>query len=169
MHPSFNSHTNSSHFRCRNEGTGGYTFVDGGVWANNPIMIGLIEALTSFDVGRAQIRILSIGCGDDPYRVSGAKVLLAACSPGRTLFSPRCACRRRTRWGGLSFAARFRQVLGPGMAPTVPKIELDDWRSAVVLLPPAADSALEADGARVAKMFFTQPAVAYQPVHRLSG
>ena len=34
---------------------GGYTFVDGGVWANNPIMIALVEALTSFDVDRSRI------------------------------------------------------------------------------------------------------------------
>lgn len=49
---------------------GGYVMVDGGVWANNPIMIGLVEALSSFDVSREQIEILSLGCGDDPYVVS---------------------------------------------------------------------------------------------------
>ena len=37
--------------------SGGYTFVDGGVWANNPVMIALIEALASFEVRREQIRI----------------------------------------------------------------------------------------------------------------
>src|SRR5262249_51355527 len=42
---------------------GEYVFVDGGIWANNPVMIALVEALASFDVKREQIRILSIGCG----------------------------------------------------------------------------------------------------------
>ena len=50
-------------------GHGGYTFVDGGVWANNPIMIALVDALTCFTVKPGQIRILSLGCGDDPYIV----------------------------------------------------------------------------------------------------
>ena len=45
----------------------GYTFVDGGVWANNPVMIALVEALASFDVSREQIRILSLGCGEGLY------------------------------------------------------------------------------------------------------
>src|SRR5258708_24395047 len=54
---------------------GGYTFVDGGVWANNPTMIGVTEALTSFNVCRARVRVLSLGCGDDPDRGSGSKSL----------------------------------------------------------------------------------------------
>jgi hypothetical protein len=55
---------------------GGYTFVDGGVWSNNPTMIALTEALTSFDITREQVRILTIGCGDDPYTVGRSKVTL---------------------------------------------------------------------------------------------
>ena len=47
----------------------GYIFVDGGVWTNNPCMIGLVEALSSFDVQRGNVKILSIGCGETPYIV----------------------------------------------------------------------------------------------------
>ena len=54
---------------------GGYTFVDGGVWANNPIMIGLVDALTCFTVEAEQVRILSLGCGDDPYIVDRRKIV----------------------------------------------------------------------------------------------
>jgi patatin-like phospholipase/acyl hydrolase len=49
---------------------GGYTLVDGGVWANNPTMIAVIETLISFDVDRGQIDVLSLGCGDDRYVLS---------------------------------------------------------------------------------------------------
>ena len=47
-----------------------YHFVDGGIWANNPIMIGLVDALSCYQVRRDQIKILSIGCGEKPYKVS---------------------------------------------------------------------------------------------------
>ena len=47
----------------------GYRFVDGGLWANNPIMIGLVDALSCFDLDRHQVRILSLGCGDESYAV----------------------------------------------------------------------------------------------------
>ena len=51
----------------------GYTYVDGGVSANNPVMIALVEALASFDLTREQIRILSIGCGETPLQRHGPK------------------------------------------------------------------------------------------------
>lgn len=47
-------------------------FVDGGLWANNPVMIGLVEALTVTEHGRP-IEIISVGTCDqpsgDPYSV----------------------------------------------------------------------------------------------------
>jgi hypothetical protein len=49
--------------------------VDGGVWANNATMLAVIEALTCFDIGRDQIDVLSLGCGDDPFVVSGSQII----------------------------------------------------------------------------------------------
>jgi patatin-like phospholipase/acyl hydrolase len=46
----------------------GYTLVDGGVWANNPVMLAVIEALIYFEVGRDQIDVFSLGCGEDAYQ-----------------------------------------------------------------------------------------------------
>ena len=33
----------------------GYIMVDGGLWANNPVMNALVDALACYDVDRAQI------------------------------------------------------------------------------------------------------------------
>ncbi len=41
----------------------GYEFVDGGIWANNPIMIGVADALACYDLQREQLKVLSLGCG----------------------------------------------------------------------------------------------------------
>lgn len=39
--------------------------IDGGVWANNPTMVGVIEAKSLLDVPLAQVRVLSLGtCAD---------------------------------------------------------------------------------------------------------
>ena len=109
--------------------SGGYRLIDGGVWANNPTMLAVVEAMTAYDVPREQIKVLSIGCGDEPYHVT-----------------------RRMTWGGLwhwrkiigaamraqSFAAtnQARLLLGPAnvvrIDPTLVghPIELDDYRRA---------------------------------------
>lgn len=42
---------------------GGYRFVDGGVWANNPVMVGIVDVLSCFDISPRQIQVLSIGSG----------------------------------------------------------------------------------------------------------
>ena len=49
----------------------GYTYLDGGIWANNPTMAALVEALSCFDVRPENIRILSLGCGGKPFQMSG--------------------------------------------------------------------------------------------------
>lgn len=42
----------------------GYVMIDGGVWANNPIMNAPADALTCYDVPRESMRILSLGTGE---------------------------------------------------------------------------------------------------------
>jgi Patatin-like phospholipase len=63
--------------------SGGYRLIDGGVWANNPVMLAVVEAMIAYDVPRERIKVLSIGCGDEPYHVI-----------------------RRMTWGGLWHGAR---------------------------------------------------------------
>lgn len=43
----------------------GRLFWDGGIFANNPVMMGLIDALVCFDVDRRNIEIVSLGCATD--------------------------------------------------------------------------------------------------------
>lgn len=147
---------------------GGYTFVDGGVWANNPIMIGLTEALTSFEVARDQIRILSIGCGDDPYRVSGAKITLGGLFAWKDIIFAAMRSQSQNALGQARLLVGPEHVLRLDVPPAVPRIELDDWRSAVAHLPAAAEYVLEAEAARVAEMFFAAPAEPYTPVHGIN-
>jgi uncharacterized protein len=40
--------------------------IDGGIWANNPVMNAVVDALACFDIPRENLRVLSIGTGDRP-------------------------------------------------------------------------------------------------------
>jgi uncharacterized protein len=142
----------------------GYTLIDGGVWANNPIMLAVIEALICFDLDRDQIDVLSLGCGDEPYVVS----------------TPQLALGGKLTWYDLIFAAmrlqslsatnQARLLLGP---PAVRRIEppakpnpimLDDFRRSRDELVPAAHYAVDKEGVRLAADFLASPAESFVPV-----
>jgi uncharacterized protein len=106
---------------------GGYTLVDGGVWANNPTMLAVIEALICFDIGRDQIDVLSLGCGDDPYTVSKAHIDRG----GKLAWSDVIFAAMRLQ--SLAAVNQARLLLGP---PSIIRIDaptsehsmaLDDW------------------------------------------
>ncbi len=47
----------------------GRIFIDGGVWANNPVMVALVDALSAYDLTFEQIEIFSIGTGNPPFEL----------------------------------------------------------------------------------------------------
>ncbi len=53
----------------------GRVFADGGVWANDPVMIGLVDALACNQIERRQVHILSLGTGDSTMYVTANQVL----------------------------------------------------------------------------------------------
>jgi patatin-like phospholipase/acyl hydrolase len=142
----------------------GYTFVDGGVWANNPIMIALTEALTSFDVPREQIRILSIGCGDNPYSVTGHKVSRGGMWHWRDIINGAMRLQSQNALGQAGLLIGPERLMRIDVPKEIPIIELDDWRSAVGLLPAPAAAAVGGSGDRVAGMFLAAPVIPYIPI-----
>lgn len=47
----------------------GLAFIDGGVWANTPVTVGIVEALAVMDKSVSDIELLSIGTTDSPFFV----------------------------------------------------------------------------------------------------
>lgn len=145
----------------------GYTLVDGGVWANNPIMIAVTEALTSFDVTREQVKVLSLGCGDEPYEVAGSKLAFGGLIAWRDIIFGAMRLQSQNALG------QARLLLGPENVTRIdaparePKIQLDDWRRARDILPPAAEAALEVFGTRITTAFLNVPAAPYLPLQNL--
>jgi uncharacterized protein len=142
----------------------GYTLVDGGVWANNPAILAVIEALICFDIDRDQIDLLSLGCGEDPYVVSDAQMRTG----GKLAWSDVIFAAMRLQ--SLSAINQARLLLGP---PAVHRIDpppnpnpilLDDYRRALDELVPAARKVVDEGGPHIASTFLAQPARYYEPV-----
>lgn len=49
------------------------TYIDGGVWANCPAMVGLTEAMTFLDRKPEEIRLLSLSTTNYPFRIANSK------------------------------------------------------------------------------------------------
>ncbi len=143
---------------------GGYTFVDGGVWANNPIMIGLVDALSCFTVRAEQVRILSLGCGDDPYVVDRRKIVGGGIWAWRDVIFAAMRLQSQNAVGQAGLLIGADRVVRIDAPATKAKIEMDDWRRAVEELPGAAEAAIDEMGPEVAARFLHEPAVPYEPI-----
>jgi patatin-like phospholipase/acyl hydrolase len=51
----------------------GVPLVDGGVWANNPMAVAVVEAVGLLGWPRAEVRVLSLGCTAHPFNVDKAR------------------------------------------------------------------------------------------------
>lgn len=138
-----------------------HVFLDGGVWANNPIMAAIVDALSAYDVAREQIQIFSIGTGNAPYDI-GAFALRGG------LFQWREIIKGAIFLTTDNAQAQACLLLGPeNILRLEPKrgaaeIDLDDWRGAVTVLPAQARADYEANRDRIASLFVDKVA----PRHR---
>jgi patatin-like phospholipase/acyl hydrolase len=141
----------------------GYTLVDGGVWANNPVMLAVIEALVCFDIERDQIDVLSLNCGEDPYVVSEHQI-----SAGGKL-AWRDAIFAAMRLQSLAATNQARLLLGPPAVQRIcppasqEPIPLDNFRRSLDELVPAARAVVDRHGDELAETFLTVPAPRYRP------
>ena len=141
---------------------GGYTFVDGGVWANNPVMIALVDVLSCFDVPRENVRILSLGCGDDPYIVDGPKIVKGGALAWHDIIyaAMRLQSLNAVGQAGLLIGAeRLTRIDAPASEE---KIRMDDWARASAELPGAAKAALDEIGEQVARVLLKEIAEPYE-------
>lgn len=135
----------------------GHFLVDGGIWANNPVMIGLVDALTCFDLNRADVHILSLGCGDEPYRFSTSKISSGGLLAWRDLFLTGMRLQSQNALGQARLLIGSEQLLRIDCPEINTPIALDDWLAARKHLPAMAVEAASEWEPRAAQ-FFTAPA-----------
>jgi patatin-like phospholipase/acyl hydrolase len=142
---------------------GGYRFVDGGVWANNPVMLAVVEALSVFNVQREQIKVLTLGSGDTPFLVSSKMTVGGLWQWRKAIFA---AMRLQSH----AATNQARLLLGPPNvvrvepAPSGPPIELDDYCRAVDELLPLVGPAISLHGAFISSTFLNTRAEHFSPI-----
>lgn len=134
--------------------SGGYRFIDGGVWANNPVMIGLVDALSCFDVNRHQVSILSLGCGDSPYTVGEAKLNHGGQLHWSDIIHGAMSFQSQNALGQARLLIGAERLMRVDPPSSGEPIRLDDWRRASVELPPLAVSVVSSLGEAIKDQFF---------------
>lgn len=115
----------------------GRIFIDGGVWANNPVMVAVVDALSAYDLTFDQIRILSIGAGNPPFELKRPAVLGG-------WFSWKEVIKAAMFLTTDNATAQAKLLLGPQnctrIEPTGDSaaIEMDDYDRAITTLPDLA-------------------------------
>ena len=138
-------------------------FADGGVWANNPVMVALVDALSCHDLDRRQVQILSLGCGESEMLISDDQVRLGGLWHWKEVISSamRLASQNALGQAGLLIGRDQLVRIDAPLMPDNP-IELDDYyRAKQVLLPLAAPLASTFDEV-VSQRFFAVPVDPYE-------
>lgn len=130
----------------------GRIFIDGGVWANNPVMVALVDALSTYEISPDQIDILSIGTGNPPFELRPKAALGGA-------VSWRAAIKAAMFLTTDNATAQAKLLLGPDKCLRVEPvgddgtIEMDDYDQALSALPKLADRDFAASKEGITRFF----------------
>lgn len=142
----------------------GYKFLDGGLWANNPILVAAVEALTSFDVDPDQVKILSIGNSTGARPVSKGQLRFGGIWAFRHIveeimeFQSEGAIGQASLLVGADAITRIRPIQSSFNSKP---IQLDDWRRATKELPAVAAFIADSRGEEIASRFLASKSMPF--------
>jgi uncharacterized protein len=137
----------------------GLFMIDGGIWANNPVMNALVDVLACYNVPRESIRILSLGTGESEFTF-GEGVRSGGVRHWAFLRAFEAAARAQCKnaLGQAYLLVGKNNVLRIDPPESSNPVELDDVPRALAELPAIARSLSEASGHHFAAMFLVDAA-----------
>jgi len=132
----------------------GYIMIDGGIWANNPVMNAVVDALACFDVARENIRVLSLGTGESTFTVD-AKAQNGGFAEWAFMRSFDAAARAQSKnaLGQTYLLVGKNNVIRIDAPETDKQIAMDDVQRSLRELPLVARSLVEGSGHYVQSQF----------------
>ncbi|MBY5396964.1 patatin-like phospholipase family protein [Rhizobium leguminosarum] len=140
-------------------------FADGGVWANNPVMTALVDALACYDVDRHKIHILSLGCLEAEFKFTAGQILKGGIWHWKNIISSAMRLQSQNALGqsGL-LVGRDRLLRLDAQPASGTVIALDDYRRSVDELPKFAEQIVSENRERLSD-FFSVPRPAFDAVY----
>jgi uncharacterized protein len=144
----------------------GYEFVDGGIWANNPIMVGIADTLSCFDLRREQIKVLSLGCVRDQFSMSWSRRQFGGQFFWKSIMIESMYIQSQNVIGQARLIVGHERVTRLDAPPVTPKIEMWNWKRCCAELPTMAEELFKNHGQQIATDFFSTPAQVYTPYYK---
>lgn len=144
--------------------TDGLRLVDGGVWANNPSLVALVEAVGPLGIDQSKVAIFSVGTVSTNKKYSerlnkGGKFAWAADAPNLILDATSTGVVNQVRF--LLGPDRFMR-LNPISSDST--LTLDDFSSVDTLIAKARHASRK-QAPRIAEVFLPHQASTYTPIH----
>lgn len=138
-----------------------YYMVDGGLWANDPIMVGVTEAIASFDIPRRNIKILSIGNSDGKVKLTSRMRNGGGILAHRRLMDTIQNFQSQGSRGQASLLIGADSVFHIQPNPSEKAIEMDDYRVCMSKLSPDAMAVSARLSPSLVSNFFSQKSAPY--------
>lgn len=136
----------------------GHIMIDGGVWANNPVMNALIDVIACYDVPLENIRILSLGTGEEALNLKQAQLTGGINGWGISVGVPplyKMASRGQSKnaIGQAGLLIQRRNIIRIDVDERDRQIALDDVAQSKKELPRLARNSAESTGQLIDVMF----------------
>lgn len=136
----------------------GYKMLDGGLWANNPIMNAVVDVMSCYDIPPENIRVLSIGTGEntvklDKRHLTGGKLAWGVSLDVPILFRLSARAQSKNALGQAYLLVGKPNIIRVDLDEREQHMGLDDVGRAKAELPSLARSHAEANAALIQQMF----------------
>ena len=132
---------------------GARRFGDGGIWANDPVMLDLVDALACHDVDRHDVRILSLGRGSETGRISDGQTSRGGQWVWRTATATAMRLASQNALGQAGLLVGRERLLRLDHALGDDPIELDGHERVVAKLPGIAVDLVNRNEERPRQLF----------------
>lgn len=139
-------------------------FADGGVWANNPIMAALVDAMACYDVDRRDVWILSLGCIESDFAFTEHQMTKGGIWHWKEIISSAMRLQSQNALGQAGLLIGRDHLLRVDVEPMQDAIELDDYSRAAAELPEMAEQLVDLYRDRLSE-FFAEPRLPFNAFH----
>lgn len=131
----------------------GYPMLDGGIWANNPIMNAVVDALACFDLDRDSVRVLSLGCGGSSFTVKRGLAVAGKILWAKPALEAAFRAQSHNALGQAYLLLGKPNVVRIDAPVSATAIDLDDYNGAREQLLPTARALVDASGTQLRSIF----------------